>query len=126
MQNSSDTPDVITIKSIQFHGKHGHAEIERVEGNEFEVDVTAKGFFKQSIKNEELNKTFDYSLAEKTAAKVINGSSKKLIETLCYQIGEDLFKKTKFVTELNVTVRKLRPPVDSPAEYAQITMTWKR
>ncbi|PKD42547.1 dihydroneopterin aldolase [Rhodohalobacter barkolensis] len=126
MQKSSATQDVITIKSIQFHGKHGHAEIERVKGNQFEVDVTAKGYFKNSIKNEELHKTFDYSLAEKTAAKVIHGPSKKLIETLCYEIGEELFSKTEFVTELNVTVRKLNPPIDTPAEYAQITMTWKR
>lgn len=126
MQNSSDTPDVITIKSIQFHGKHGHAEIERIDGNQFEVDVTAKGFFKESVKNEKLEKTFDYSLAESVAAKIIHGPSKKLIETLCFQIGEELFKKAESVNELIVTVRKLNPPVDSPAEYAQITMTWKR
>ena len=126
MHNRSEAPDVITIKSIQFNGKHGHAEFERVEGNQFEVDVTAKGFFKDSIKNEELNKTFDYSLAEKVAAKVIHGPSKKLIETLCYQIGEELFNTAEFVTELSVTVRKLNPPVDTPAKYAQITMTWKR
>ncbi len=126
MQNPQDALDVITIKSIQFHGKHGHAEIERIEGNQFEVDVTAKGFFKDSIKNEELDKTFDYALAEKTAAEIIYGPSKKLIETLCYQIGEELFKKAETVLELTVTVRKLSPPVDSPAEYAQITMTWKR
>ncbi|HMB98580.1 MAG TPA: dihydroneopterin aldolase [Balneolaceae bacterium] len=126
MQNSQDVPDVITIKSIQFHGKHGHAEIERIEGNQFEVDVTAKGFFKDAIKNEELDKTFDYALAEKTAAEIIHGPSKKLIETLCYQIGEELFKRAETALELIVTVRKLSPPVDSPAEYAQITMTWKR
>lgn len=126
MQNSSDTPDVITIKSIQFHGKHGHAEIERIDGNLFEVDVTAKGFFKESVKNEKLEKTFDYSLAESVAAKIFQGPSKKLIETLCFKIGEELFKKAESVNELIVTVRKLNPPVDSPAEYAQITMTWKR
>jgi len=126
MQNQQDVPDVITIKSIQFYGKHGHAEIERIEGNQFEVDVTAKGFFKDSIKNEELDKTFDYALAEKTAAEIIYGPSQKLIETLCYQIGEELFKKAETVLELIVTVRKLNPPVDSPTEYAQISMTWKR
>lgn len=127
MKNSqSETEDIITLKSIRFHGKHGHAEIERVKGNQFEVDITAKGFFKKSIQNEELDKTFDYSLAEETAAKILQGPSKKLIETLCFNIGEELFKISDSVNELKVTVRKLNPPIDTPAAYAEITMTWNR
>jgi len=124
--NRSETADIIRVKSLQFHGKHGHAEIERVRGNQFEVDIMAKGFFKESIENEELEKTFDYALAEKTAAKIIQGPSKKLIETLCYNIGEELFKLADTLIELNVTVRKLNPPFDTPAAYAEITMTWSR
>ncbi|WP_069130400.1 dihydroneopterin aldolase [Rhodohalobacter halophilus] len=126
MKNQSAAEDVITLKSIRFHGKHGHAKIERVKGNEFEVDITAKGNFKRAVQNEELEKTFDYSLAEKTAAKIMHGASKKLIETLCYNIGEEIFNSADSVSELIVTVRKLNPPIDTPAAFAEITMTWSR
>lgn len=124
--NRTETEDIIRLKSLRFHGKHGHAEIERVRGNQFEIDITAKGYFKKSIRNEELDKTFDYALAEKTAAKIISGPSKKLIETLCYSIGEEIFNIADTIHQLEVTVRKLSPPLDTPAAYAEITMTWNR
>jgi 7,8-dihydroneopterin aldolase/epimerase/oxygenase len=118
--------DTITIKSLKFYGKHGYYGREREEGNHFELDVTAKGHFKDSIKKDDLDKTFDYEQVQKIAAGVFSGQSEKLIETLCHKIGERIFEQMPHLKKLNVSLRKMNPPIATPADYAEITMTWKR
>lgn len=118
--------DKITIKSLKFHALHGYYDHEREDGNEFEVDVTAKGAFREAIREDNLDLTFNYEWVEKIVADILHGKKEKLIETLCFQIGEKLFEKFPHIQKLHVTVRKLHPPIKTPAAYAEITMKWKR
>ncbi|MEX0905197.1 MAG: dihydroneopterin aldolase [Balneolaceae bacterium] len=118
--------DIITVKSLTFHGKHGFYDEERVKGNQFEVDISAGGSFKASVAGDDLSATFNYELAEKIARDVITGPPEKLIEKLCFKIGEQIFHQAGNIEELNVTVRKLNPPFQTKAAYAEITMKWKR
>jgi 7,8-dihydroneopterin aldolase/epimerase/oxygenase len=118
--------DTITIKALKFHGKHGYHARERAEGNHFEVDLTAKGYFKDSIKQDDLAKTFDYQKAEQIAGEVFLGPSERLIETLCHNIGQRIFEQMPHIQSLKVSVRKMNPPVETPAKYAEIRMRWKR
>ncbi len=120
------TPDRITIKSLKIHGKHGHHPEERENGNDFEIDIIASGYFRDSIKNDDLTKTFDYKVADKFVRDVINGPSEKLIETLCAKIGDRLFHKFTAIKALTVSLRKMSPPIETPAAYAEITMQWSR
>jgi dihydroneopterin aldolase len=124
--NQRNSLDRITIKSLSFTGKHGYYPKERETGNSFEVDITAEGEFKQAIRENDLDNTFNYELASTCAKDVISGPSELLIETLCYRIGEAIFEQAKSVNKLTVTVRKLRPPIETEAEYAEIEMTWNR
>ncbi|WP_158278696.1 dihydroneopterin aldolase [Rhodohalobacter mucosus] len=118
--------DTITLKSLSYHAKHGFYEEERVHGNQFEVDLVAKGHFRKSAGGEELSKTFDYEQAEKAVRSIMNGRSEYLIETLCAEIGEALFNRYSIVETLQVSVRKLNPPLQTDALYAEITMEWTR
>lgn len=118
--------DKITLKSLAFHGRHGYYENERLEGNQFELDVSAEGNFRPSIKNDDLNSTFNYEIVETVAKDVFEGTSEKLIETLCDKIGSEIFKQCENITTLSVSLRKLSPPIKTPAAYAEITMKWKR
>lgn len=118
--------DRITLKSLSFHAKHGHNRQERIDGNRFEVDITAFGNFRRSVAQEDLTQTFDYATAEKIVRGVMAGESRKLIETLCVLIGDKLFDTSPTVKKLSVSVRKLSPPVETPAAYSEITMEWNR
>jgi len=118
--------DKITINSLQFKGLHGYYDRERVDGNEFEVDVTAKGDFRSAIENDDLDQTFNYEIVEEVAENVLSGESEKLIETLCKKIGDQLFERSPHIKKFSVTVRKLKPPIKTPAAFAEITMKWKR
>lgn len=118
--------DTITIKALKFYGKHGYYDHEREKGNQFELDVTAKGYFKESVKQDDLNKTFDYQQVEKIAGKVFSGPPEKLIEALCLRVGERIFEQMPLVKQLKVGLRKMNPPIETQAEYAEIIMKWKR
>lgn len=118
--------DTITLKSLEFYGKHGYYDEERQEGNHFELDVTAKGDFKAAIEDDNLDLTFNYEVVKETAQNIFNGPSEKLIETLCWRIGEEIFDRSTMVHELTVSLRKMDPPIGVPAQYAEITMTWNR
>lgn len=118
--------DTITLKSLTFHAKHGFYEAERKEGNHFELDVIAEGDFKPSIKADNLDQTFNYEWVDQVAAEVFNGKPEKLIEALCFRIGEKIFNKSLNISKLTVSVRKMNPPIQSPAKYAEIMMEWKR
>lgn len=118
--------DTITLKSLEFSGKHGFYDEERQEGNYFELDVIAKGDFKKAIVGDDLDQTFNYEIVKEVAQNVFNGPSEKLIETLCSRIGNEIFKRSTITKELTVSLRKLNPPIGVPAKYAEITMTWNR
>ena len=119
--------DRITIKSLSYHAKHGHNEQERIDGNQFEVDITAYGSFRQVAEPDDgLENTFDYAKAERIARAVMEGPSRKMIETLCSEIGNQLFDEFDIAKSISVTVRKLSPPIETDAAYAEITLEWNR
>lgn len=118
--------DTITLKSLEFTGKHGYYDEERQKGNHFELDVVAKGNFKVAIEEDDLDQTFNYEMIKEIAQRVFNGPSEKLIETLCSQIGNQIFEQSTITKELTVSLRKLNPPIGVPAKYAEIKMTWYR
>lgn len=118
--------DTITLKSLEFHGKHGYYDEERREGNHFELDVIVRGNFQPAIDDDNLDETFNYEVVKEIGEQVFNGPSEKLIETLCKRIGDEIFERSDVVKELIVSLRKLNPPIGVPAQYAEITMKWNR
>jgi len=119
--------DRITLKSLSFHAKHGHNKQERIDGNRFEVDLIAHGAFREAAdQDNDLGQTFDYAKAEEITRSVMFGESRKLIETLCSEIGERVFESFSIVQSLTVSVRKLSPPIETKTDYAEITLEWNR
>lgn len=116
----------ITLKSIRFHAKHGVFAQEKVDGNEFEVDVTANVDITQAARTDDLNQTFDYGRAVQIVREVMHGESVDLLETLVHRIGASLMAAFPAVRELTVAVRKLNPPIDGQAAYSEVRDTWRK
>ncbi len=90
------------------------------------MDVTATGDFRVAGISDDISMAFDYQVVEKIAKEVFEGTSKKLIETLCFSIGDRLFKKFTGISTLEVAVRKMHPPLLTKSEFAEVRMTWQR
>lgn len=123
---SKFSKDVITLQALRFEALHGYHDFEREKGNTFEIDLMAAGDFTPSTEEDDLSKTFDYAEAEKLVLEIFMGPSEKLIETLCKRTGEKIMEQFSQVEELTVALRKCNPPIEHPAAYAEIRMSWKR
>lgn len=118
--------DKLVLKGLTFKGFHGYHDFEREQGNEFEIDLVFRCSLQDPAETDDLSKTIDYSVVWEIVASVMNGPSRKLIETLTLNIGDQLFEQFDQVDKLSVVLRKLNPPMDAESEYAEITMSWPR
>ncbi|GAB5407735.1 MAG: dihydroneopterin aldolase [Balneolaceae bacterium] len=118
--------DKLVLKGLKFRGLHGYFEAERIEGNDFEVDVTFNSSFVEAGKTDDLSKTIDYSKAREIIASVMESESKKLIETLTFLIGQKLYSYFAEVDSIEVSVRKFNPPMPGETMYSEVTMQWPR
>ena len=118
--------DTLVLKGLQYHAPHGVYESEKIEGNDFEVDLCFELDLKQAASTDDLSQTIDYVRAQELVASIMLGDSLDLIETLAQRIGHLLFTEFEQVLILTVTVRKLQPPIGAPNAYAQCTMKWQR
>lgn len=118
--------DTLTIKGLQFHAYHGYYEKERSEGNDFEIDLIFRGDLRKAGDSDDLRDTIDYQEVLDIVTSVMEGPSRKLIETLAKRIGDQLFDYFKEASELEVAVRKLNPPLDTKTAYSEIRMQWPK
>lgn len=118
--------DVLTLSGLQYHAKHGYFEQERTEGNDFEVDLIFYADLTQAGKADDLSQTIDYQRAEQLVCGVMEGTPVKLIETLAGNIGNQIFEEFKTPRKLTVRLRKIAPPLQTEAKFAQIERTWTR
>lgn len=118
--------DKLTLKGLSFHAGHGYYEEERQEGNDFEVDLVFYADLSEAARSDDLSQTIDYQKAETLVKGVMNGPSIKLIETLTRQIGEQVFEAFQNLQKLEVSVRKLHPPLETKTEFSEVQMTWQR
>ena len=116
----------VILKGLKFHSLHGYHDFEREKGNDFEVDLIFEVDFLDAAKNDDLAKTIDYTLAAAVVSKVMDGPPRKLIETLCWEMGTRLYESVKNVTSIEVCIRKLSPPADFLADWAEVREIWRK
>ncbi len=117
--------DKLVLKGLRFRGLHGVFEQEKIDGNTFEVDLTFILPLQKAGFSDDLTHTVDYSKARTIVANIIDGDSLNLIEALALRIGNKLFDEFN-VDKLEVSVRKLNPPMDGEIKYSEVTMKWPR
>lgn len=110
--------DEIFLKGVRASGIHGVLPEERVEPQPFEVDISVFGSF-ATAKNDLLNGTVDYSRLGAIAVEVIGKRSFNLIETIAEEIAK-LVLDIPGVQEVEVTVKKLSPPLKIALDHAGV------
>lgn len=115
----------ITLASIRFRAKHGVLPQEKVDGNDFEVDVVMDADLLRAARTDDLAHTVDYGEVARIVGDVMHGESVDLLETLVYRIGERLMAAFPAVRGLTVSVRKLNPPIDGQAACSEVRESWR-
>ena len=115
-------PDLVVIKGIRGHGRHGWFAFETENGQEFAVDLELSLDTSAAAASDDLADTVDYGAIADAVFALIEGVPVKLIETLAQRIAERcLFDPG--VRKVKVTVHKPQAPVTVPFDDIAVTIT---
>ena len=98
----------ISLSKMKFFAHHGWHDEEEITGTGFEVSVSVSFDSPGEIKS--LEDTVDYvAVFNIIKERFIN--SAKLLETLAFQISEDIHKFDPRISLINITIDKINPPI---------------
>lgn len=110
--------DRITLRGMQFMGRHGVSDGERAVPQPFEVDLVLRLDLKRPAATDELADTINYaSLFELTRA-IVEGRQFHLIEALAAAIA-DAVLAAHAVDDVEVRVRKPKAPLPGAFETVE-------
>jgi 7,8-dihydroneopterin aldolase/epimerase/oxygenase len=103
--------DRIEVRDLRVTGVHGVLPEERDRAQPFSVDLVAWVDLEAAQQSDELADTVDYGALAQTAADVVAGRSYQLLEALAGRLATALLIVDPRIEAVEVTVRKLHPPL---------------
>ena len=116
--------DSISITGIHGFGYHGVLEHERLEGQDFYVDVVLTLDLTKASRSDELSETINYGQVCDLVLAEVTGPPHSLIEKLAGQISELLLANFSVLKSVRVTVHKPQAPV--LVDFLDIAVTIER
>ncbi len=110
--------DRITLRGMQFMGRHGVASEERAEPQPFEVDLVLRLDLSRPAETDDLIDTVNYSTLFKLTRQVVEGSSFHLLEALAGAIAAAVL--AAHPGEVEVRVRKPKAPLPGAFESVEV------
>jgi dihydroneopterin aldolase len=133
--------DRIELRGMRVMGVHGLLDDEKVRAQPFEVDLSVELDLRPAGASDEIGDTVDYGALAEIAASVVAGPHVDLMERLAEMIAEAVLAWPRQaltgrdpghpvqsmsadgpVRAVEVTVRKLRPPVAVDIRSAGVTI----
>ena len=113
----------VALYGAEFFGKHGFYPEEQLLGSKFVVDISVDFEPQGDLHHDKLADTVNYEhLYELTFRQMQN--PRKLIETLCQAIIDDIVKQYSYVSVVSVTIKKLNPPMKGKVAHSSVTITY--
>lgn len=117
--------DRIELIGIRAMGVIGVLPEERERAQPFEVDVVIEADLEAAGITDDLHKTVHYGEATAAVVEVVTNESPELLETVAHRISERLLDFRR-VDAVEVTVKKLRPPVPFQLDYSAVRIRRER
>jgi len=114
---------IIEVLGIRAVGRHGVLAEEQSRAQPFEVDLRLEADLNAAAASDRLEDTVDYALVTEAVARTVELESFRLLERLADRIAS-ICISLPAVTSVEVTVRKLRPPV--PVQVGSVGVTIRR
>jgi dihydroneopterin aldolase len=111
MTEASPWGDRIEIRDLRVVGTHGVLPEERDRAQPFSLDIVAWVDMAAAQLSDALTDTVDYGALAQAAADVVAQRSYRLLEALAGRLADALLITDSRLTAVEVTLRKLRPPL---------------
>jgi 7,8-dihydroneopterin aldolase/epimerase/oxygenase len=109
----------IKVHGIRTFSFHGCLEEEKIIGGNYIVNVEVDCDFKTAALEDDLSKTIDYVAIKEIVVKQMNTSS-KLIESVAYNIVNEIKENFSMANSCRVEIKKINPPIDGDIDYVSV------
>ncbi|MDH6243661.1 dihydroneopterin aldolase [Mycobacterium sp. OTB74] len=115
--------DRIELRGLTVRGNHGVFDHERVDGQDFVVDITVWIDLAAAAASDELSDTLDYGALAQRAAAIVAGPPRNLIETVSAEIADDVMSDGR-VHAVEVVLHKPNAPI--PLSFNDVAVVARR
>lgn len=98
----------IELLNLWFRARHGLYEEEKVLGGDFKLDVEL--YYLPRTIPRHIHETIDYSEVYALIQHHM-AQPEPLLETLVITIGDDILRSFALAEEVNISIRKINPPI---------------
>lgn len=117
--------DTIEVRGIRAIGVIGVLPEEKERGQPFEIDLVIECDLAGAGATDDLGQTVHYGVATDRAVAVVTTERHELIERVAQRVAEEVLGLDR-VDAVEVTIRKLRPPIPHAAEYTAVRIRRSR
>ena len=116
----------IIIKGLKIKAFHGVNPQEKIDGQNFILDITAELDVKKAQLSDNVDHTVSYSDIIKTTTAVFTEKSYNLIETAANKVGMDIMRTYPKLRSVTVLLKKPEAPIKADFEYVAVEDTITR
>jgi 7,8-dihydroneopterin aldolase/epimerase/oxygenase len=118
--------NIIRLHRASFYAFHGVANGEQDLGAKYEVDFEAHLNFERAASEDSLIHTLNYEEVYNLIKNIICHKKFYLIETVAYNIANEIFNNYQIVYKIIIKVRKYHPPVKGVVEFVETEVIKER
>jgi dihydroneopterin aldolase len=104
--------DTLILRELHFVARHGVLPVEKETSQKFSATLELELPLAEAGGSDRLDRTIDYCAVQQVVRGIIEGSHKKLIETLAEMVASEVLRVFPLVRAVTVEITKPNPPVD--------------
>lgn len=118
--------DKIIIKGLKLFAYHGVNPEEKVDGQNFILDITAELDTTKAQLSDDVNDTVSYAKIVKTVRAVFTEKSYDLIEAAANRVGVAVMQAYPELQSVTILLKKPEAPIKAEFEYVAVEQTITR
>lgn len=115
----------ISLEGLEFHAFHGVYPHERDSGNWFEVDLSVEADIAEGAILDDLERTVNYETLYQFVKEEMEKPS-KLLETVAGKIADRVLQEISEVSQVEIKISKINPPIGGKCKKASVSLLRKR
>ena len=112
----------IELIDLDFFAYHGVHEEEKINGNNFLVNVRVEGHFQGAVEHDDLEKTINYETLYAIIAAEMEIRS-KLLEHVAGRIKQNIIQQFPEIKRIVISIEKLNPPIKGKCKATRVSLS---
>ena len=118
--------DKIIINGLKIYAYHGVNPEEKIEGQNFILDITCDANLSAPCVSDDVNDTVSYAHIIKLIKKIFVAEKYDLIEKAAQVVADSILENFEAVSTVTVTLKKPEAPMKADFEYVAVEITRSR